>query len=119
MTRSQFAQKVMARLGIWDKGSLGPDDQTTILDAYDSIYLILKDDGLVTWAQPATIEDEDIPERFQLNLSAIVAAEIAGDFNLDEKTIGRLFAQAVLAKKRHVRQLQSGQDTDPTEAEYF
>lgn len=120
MTRQEFARKVLARLGLNDPNSEVPEyQQEEILSTYDSVYLSLKDDGLVTWSQPTEIDDENIPERFVLSLAVMVAAELADSFNIPEQKTLRLINQAIAAKRRINQQLQTGQDTDTTEAEYF
>lgn len=120
MTRQEFARKVLSRLGLNDPNSEMPEhQQEEILSAYDSLYLSLKDDGMVTWSQPDPIEDENIPERFVLSLAVMVAAEVADSFNISEGTTLRLINQSVAAKRRIAQQLSTGQDTDTTEADYF
>lgn len=120
MTRSELAKKVMLKLGLHDKGnSLDPEDQENILDAYDSIYQELKDDGLVTWAQPTATDSENIPERFMLSLSTMTAAAVADYYKLPESTISRLVILSEKAKHTIRRQLANEQVIKPVEAEYF
>lgn len=120
MTRSQLAMKVMLKLGLHDKGnSLDPEDQENVLDAYDAIYQELKDDGLVTWAQPTVADDEDIPERFMLSLSTMTAAAVADYFKIPEATVSRLLVLAEKSKHMIRRQLANDQVIEPVEAEYY
>lgn len=116
MTRETFAQKIAGKLGIYDQNDLDAPVQSQLLDIYDGVYQQLKDDGLVTWVQG---DNEDIPDRLFLNLSMIVAGECLVDFNITGEAAAMIANNAARARKVYARQLQSGQDTGTTEAEYF
>ena len=67
-----FARRVLLKIGACDQfASPELPDLQNVQDAYDSIYAILLDDGLVTWAA-----DDDIPARFTLPLIDLVATQI-------------------------------------------
>lgn len=110
MTIEQFAVKVLSKLGIYGRSALEPEDLENVTDAYNAVYLVLADDGLVSWS--AT---DDIPDRFSLSLITLVAAEIASFYNIPSPD-PRIPMMATNAIRR---QMASGQDTEPVTAEYF
>ena len=110
MTIEQFAIKVLSRIGVYSRSTLDAADLENVNDAYQAVYYTLADDGLVTWA----ITD-DIPIRFTLPLTLLVAAEIGPFYNIPE--IDPRLKQLAVNSIR--RQLASGQDPEPVTAEYF
>ena len=115
MTIADFAVKVMQKMGVWDIAkTLSAEDLTNVTDAYNTIYLQLKDDSLVTWGST-----EDIPTRFVLPLTVMVAAEIGDFYLVPEQQLQRFILQAGIAEKTIRKQLASGQDPDRVTAEYF
>lgn len=115
MTIEQLAAKVLSKLGVYQAGNpVSPEDLQNVSDAYTGVYHTLSDDALVTWA----LADTDIPDRFQLPLTNLVAAEIADFYHIASPPEGwqrvKLFATNAIRK-----QLATGQDTVPVVAEYF
>lgn len=110
MTREQFAIKVLSKLGIYDRSTLDAADLENITDAYNAVYLVLADDGLVSWA----ITD-DVPDRFSLSLITLVAAEVASFYNIQSPDPRTSLAAVNMIR----RQMASGQNTEPVTAEYF
>lgn len=115
MTIEQLAVKVLSKLGSYSRETLDPVDLENVTDAYNSVYSILADDGLVTWAQSDT---ENIPDRFLSSLKMLITAELADDYQFPEPAVGWMKAkqQAVNVIRR---QLASGQPTEPVCAEYM
>ena len=111
MTIEQLAVKVMSKLGVYDGSPLQAKDLQNATDAYQGVWYILNDDGLVTWALTA----EDIPDRFQIPLTTLVASVIAPFYNLPEFD-PRITQSAVNTIRR---QLASGQPTETVEGEYY
>jgi hypothetical protein len=111
MTIEQLAVKVMSKLGIYDGSPLEPKDLQNATDAYNGVWYALNDDGLVTW----DISAEDIPDRFQLPLTSLIAAELAPFYYQND--VPPQVKQAYVNMIR--RQLASGQDVETVQAEYF
>jgi hypothetical protein len=114
MTIEQMAIKVLSKLGNWDKSQpVSAEDLEAVNDAYLSVYAILFDDGLVTWANT-----EDIPDRFLSPLKLLITAELADDYQFPEPAAGwprtKLEATNIIR-----RQLASGQPTEPVKAVYY
>lgn len=116
MVIAKLAEKVLAKVGKYD-GELDAADLQNIVDAYASVYLVLADDGLVTWTYSAS-DESDIPDRFALSLIDLALAEVAAFYAFPEPSIGwERFKLNATNKIR--RQLASGQPTDTVKAEYF
>jgi hypothetical protein len=114
MTIEQLAIKVLSKIGKYEQGSLAAADFQNVQDAYASLYLTLADDGLVTWA----FADTDIPNRFILPLTTLLAAEIA-DFYHSPAPAEGWYKTKIIATNQIRHQLSSGQDPEPVTAEYF
>ncbi len=68
-TKAELATKVMQELGRLQAGqTINSDDSTLIQDAYDSMYLMLRDDHSVNWGP-----DEDIPQQFEIPITALLS----------------------------------------------
>lgn len=67
-TKAELATKVMQYLKRLQAGqTINSDDSTLIQDAYDSLYLILRDNHSVNWGS-----DDDIPQEFELPIVMIL-----------------------------------------------
>lgn len=116
MVIAKLAEKVMGKLGKFD-GVLDPADLANVVDAYASLYLVLADDGLVTWAFSASTE-ADIPDRFALALANLLKAELADVYGGPEPAVG--WERYKLNAKNDIRrQLASGQPAETVTAEYY
>lgn len=114
MTIEQLAIKVLSKLGVYDRSTLDAADLLNVSDAYQAVYATLLDDGLVTWA----LADTDIPVRFSLPLTTLIAAEIADFYHATPPAEG--WDRAKLSATNTIRrQLASGQETDVSTAEYY
>lgn len=116
MVIGKLAEKVLQKLGIFDRSGTDPADLQNVADAYALVYLELADDGLVTWAYSAD-DTADIPDRLALSLAAIIAAEIAGP-SIPPPPEGWAKTKENAIKQIR-RQLASGQPTETVIAEYF
>jgi hypothetical protein len=114
MTKEKFAEKVLQKLRVWDRGTMDPVDFGNVIDAYAGVYAFLEDEGLAAWA----LESEEVPERFP-SLITLVAAEIADVYASPEPTgIGWTQAKAV-ALQQIRRQLTTRQTADVVAPEFF
>ena len=113
MTIEQLAVKVLSRLRVYDP-PLGAQGLLNVSDAYNGVWHALNDDGLTTWA----ITDTDIPDRFQLPLTALIAAAIADFYNVAPPAEGWERTK-LIATNTIRRQLATGQDPEPVSAEYY
>jgi hypothetical protein len=75
MNQQKLAEKVLSKLGTWDQGTVSAVDQQNVTDAYDGVYEVLKDEGLVTWS--AT---EDVPTKFEAAIIMIVTSQLKSDY---------------------------------------
>jgi hypothetical protein len=116
MVIAKLAEKVMQKVGKFD-GEMDPADLVNVVDAYASLYLVLADDGLVTWAFSAS-DEADIPDRFALPLADLLKAELADVYSVPEPAIG-WDRYKLNAKNGIRRQLASGQPTETVTAEYY
>lgn len=117
MVLAKLAEKVLAKLGVLDRGTIDPVDLENVTDAYKSVYAVLADDGLVTWALSDSLE-ADIPDRVILSLTTLIAAEVAGFYGVSAPAEG--WDRAKLTATNAIRrQLASGQSPEVVEAEYF
>lgn len=115
MTIEQLAAKVLSKLGVHQSGNpIEAADLLNVSDAYTGVYHTLSDDALVTWA----LTDTDIPGRFQLPLTTLIAAEIADFYHVPAPMEGWQRTR-LLAINTIRRQLASGQDAEHVTAEYF
>lgn len=113
VTIEKLAKMTLSKLGVWQRDELDPEDLENVSDAYACVYERLKDDALVTWATA-----DDIPNRFSLPIATLVAAEIASYYNVSPPAEGWEKTK-LLATNTIRRQLATGQDPEPVEAEYF
>jgi hypothetical protein len=117
MVIAKLAEKVLSKVGVYDRNATDPADLQNIVDAYAAVYLVLKDDGLVTWAYSAS-DEADIPDRFSLSLIDLIKAEVADFYAFTEPAIGwDRFRLNATNKIR--RQLANSQPTETVQAEYF
>jgi hypothetical protein len=99
MTKEKFAEKVLQKLRVWDRGTMDPVDFGNVIDAYAGVYAFLEDEGLAA--------------------CALVAAEIADVYAAPEPTgIGWTQAKAV-ALQQIRRQLTTRQTADVVAPEFF
>lgn len=114
MTQEQLAIKVLSKLGNFDRSAVDPADQKNVTDTYNSIYEILKDDGLVTWASTA-----DIPDKHALPIVALVASRLREDYQVAPLAIDLLpiYKHPEYATLR--RQLATPYVAAETEATYY
>ena len=115
MTIEQLAIKVLSKLGVWQRSTLQPEDLENVTDAYKGVWYTLNDDGLVTWALMTGDEVTDIPDRFQLPMTSLIAAEIGPFYNSPETDprLKQILTNAIR------RQLAPEQPTDTVIAEYY
>ena len=114
MTLEQLAVKVLSKLGVYDRSSLAAEDQVNVTGAYAGVYAQLLDDGLVTWA----LDNLDIPDRFSLSLTTLIAAEIGDFYNARPPAEGWEKAKQN-ATNTIRRQLATGQATETVKVEYY
>lgn len=113
MTINELAVKVLSKLRVYDRNTPDSADLQNVSDAYESVYQVLSDDGLVTW-----VYGEDIPSRFTLSLTTLISAEIADFYHVPAPAEGWEKAKQ-LATIAIRRQLASSQPTETVETEYF
>jgi hypothetical protein len=117
MVLAKLAEKVLAKLGVLDRSGIDPADQENVLDAYKSVYAVLADDGLVTWALSDSLEST-IPDRFVLSLTTLISAEIASFYGVGAPAEG--WDRAKLNATNTIRrQLASAQPPETVDAEYY
>ena len=117
MVLAKLAEKVLAKVGVLDRSAIDPADLENITDAYKSVYAVLLDDGLVTWALSDSLE-ADIPDRFILSLTVLLSAAVVDFYGVPAPAEG--WDRAKLNATNAIRrQLASGQYTEVVEAEYF
>lgn len=117
MVIAKIAEKALAKVGVLDRSGIDPEDLANVAEAYASVYQVLADDGLVTWAYSAS-EEADIPDRFALSIIDLIRAEIADMYASPVPSEGWT-RYRLEATNRIRRQLASGQPTETVTAEYF
>lgn len=117
MVIGKLAEKVLQKLGVYDRSGIDVADLANVVDAYAAVYAVLLDDGLVTWAYSAS-DEVDIPDRFRLALITLIAAEIADFYSVSPPAEGWLKTKQ-LAVIQIRKQMASGQPTETVAAEYF
>lgn len=79
MNQQKLAERVLSKLGVWDQSTVSAVDQQNVSDAYEGVYEVLKDEGLVTWS--AT---EDIPTKHETAIIVLVAAQVKPDYHIPQ-----------------------------------
>lgn len=89
-TKAEVRNKALRKIGVLEAGKTADTDDATDVDAtYDEIYAYLAQDKAVTWDS-----DEEVPNNAVRPMVAILAAEIADDFQVPEPKYQRLQVEA-------------------------
>lgn len=95
-TKTQLAVKVLQKLRVLPTGQAAVTDDTSVIEtAYDELYQLYRDDGLITWGSA-----DDIPDEAVRPMVVVLASDMADEFNVPEARVQRLLAQRVEAVKQ-------------------
>ena len=79
MNQQKLAQRVLSKLGVWDQETVGAVDQQNVTDAYNGVYEVLKDEGLVTWSS-----SDDIPTKHETAIIMLVVSQLKPDYRIPQ-----------------------------------
>lgn len=90
---SDIKNQALRELGVIQVGqSADAQDFNLIGEAYDSVYAILKQQGLATWSSTGTI-----PNEIRDQVVALVAMSKINEFSVSEKRYNRILPKAQVA----------------------
>ncbi len=95
-TKTQLATKVLQKLRVLPVGQVARIDDTNLIEAaYDELYQLYCDDGLVTWGASDSIPDESVRPMVR-----VLASDMADEFNIPEPRLQRLLVEREQAVKQ-------------------
>ena len=113
-TIAQLRNRALKKLRVLEEGETPTNEVIAdVLAAYTSLHDRLSKDGAITWDF-----DEDIPSEAERPMVAILAAEMADDFGVDEMRYQRLLAESTRARG-DLYMTQNNYISTETEAEYY